>query len=532
MHITFVTSEAIPWAKTGGLADVCGALPAAIAAADPDTTVSVILPAYSSVYRADIPIEPTSLTFAVPLSDDEIVGGRLRHAVVGDPAVHFWFIDQPAYFHRDGLYGPPGDAYADNDKRFAFFTRAAIAAIGRLGVSGLNGGDPDPAAMPDVVHCHDWQSATLPSIVRRDVALRETFASTATVLTIHNLAYQGQFDVASFERLGLSWDHFHADAMEFYGGVNFLKCGLVDADHLTTVSPTYAVEICGDRFGCGLDGVLLSRRDALSGILNGIDDAVWNPADDPHLPMGYTVDNHRDGKHAAAVAVRGELGLPDAPEVPVLGLVGRLAEQKGWDLILPVIERHLRQDRPTQWAILGSGDGRTEDALRQLRDEFPHALGIHIGFDEGLAHRIEAASDLFVMPSHYEPCGLNQMYSMRYGSIPVVTPVGGLADTVIDLTDETSADGTGTGFHLRSIDVDGLDEAISRALHTRYHHGSTWNAMIRRGMTTDWSWRASGKKYVDLYRSLPRHGPTSARPSSAAQPASRSGPAAPSYRRR
>ncbi|MEO1530171.1 MAG: glycogen synthase GlgA, partial [Planctomycetota bacterium] len=450
MNIAYLTTEAVPFAKTGGLADVCGTLPREVA--NLGHRCAVILPAFRQVYRAGIEIESTDISFAIPMSRTKLVGGRLLRSKLPSCEVPVWLIDQPQYFDRDGLYGDQHGDYPDNAERFTFFCRAALAALTRIEME------------VDLIHCNDWQTGLVPGLVRATPAQYAPLANAATVMTIHNMAYQGSFPADAFRWTGLDWQFFHHDSFEFYDQLNFLKAGITTADEVTTVSPRYAAEICTPEQGCGLDRVLAERRRSVVGIANGIDIDEWNPKTDVKLPARFDADSWQDGKAFNKDSLQSEFGLGTSRDTPLIGLVGRLAEQKGWDLILPVIERHVIERRPTQWMILGSGDARIEQELKRLHDQAPDQVAIHLGFHDALAHRIEAASDVFLMPSHYEPCGLNQLYSLRYGALPIVTATGGLADTVIDCTPETLADGTATGFHLGEVSVDGLDQAIGRAL--------------------------------------------------------------------
>lgn len=493
-RVFYLTTEAVPLAKTGGLADVCGALPIAVQN-DPesDFRCSLVMPAFASIYKSGLKIEKTDVSFAIDMGDGKLVGGRLLRSALPNPAgtpVPVWFIDQPIYFGREGLYGPPGDAYDDNAERFIFFCRAAISVLRRM-VGGV-----------DVIHCNDWQTGLIPALIDADPATSKHFENTATVLTVHNLAYQGHYPSDVFPMTGLSWDHFRSETFEYYGGMNFLKTGLVAADAITTVSERYSQEIQNRQTGCGLEAILSARKTDLHGIVNGIDPGIWDPSSDPHLVANYDVTNWKTGKAVNKAALQSELKMAVDPNVPVIGLVGRLAIQKGWDLIIETIRQHLEDDRPVQWAVLGSGDAAYESALRELGKQFGKNCGVHVGFDEGLAHRIEASSDLFLMPSQYEPCGLNQLYSLRYGSVPVVTAVGGLADTVVDATERTLADGTATGFWINPPSVEGLDAAIGRALELRYHQPAQFSKMVVTGMKQDWSWRRSGRKYTQLYKKI------------------------------
>ncbi|WP_182866765.1 glycogen synthase GlgA [Stieleria mannarensis] len=485
MNIVYVTSEAVPLAKTGGLADVCGTLPREVAALG--HRCAVILPAFRSVHRAGLKIDTTDISFAIPMSPGKLVGGRLLKCLLPESNVVAWLIDQPQYFDRESLYGDELGDYRDNAERFAFFCRAALAALMRIEMN------------VDVLHCNDWQSGLIPALLQASPTAYGSLSRAATLMTIHNMAYQGNFHRDAFAWTGLDWKHFTHESFEYYGQLNFLKTGIVCADHVTTVSPRYAMEICTPQHGCGLDGVLASKGGRVTGITNGIDETDWNPATDAKLPVTFDKDDWQSGKVANKRSLQNEFGLEESDDVPMIGLVGRLAEQKGWDLILPVIRQHVQEGRPTQWMILGSGDKQIETELAALAAQAPQQVAAHVGFSEALAHRIEAAADLFVMPSHYEPCGLNQLYSLRYGTIPIVTATGGLADTVVDTTAESLANETATGFHLREVSPRGLDEAIGRALQLRYHDQKNWKNLVERAMSADWSWRKSASQYVELY---------------------------------
>lgn len=491
MNIIYLTTEAVPFAKTGGLADVCGALPARVAALG--HRAAVLMPAFRGIRDAGIPVETTDISFAVQMSDKKLVGGRLLKSKLPDSEVDVWFVDQPQYFDRESLYGTSQGDYPDNAERFTFFCRAAMQAISRIGWS------------VDVVHCNDWQTGLVPALMRATPDEYPWVKNASSVLTIHNLAYQGSFAPEEFQWTGLGWEHFHHDSFEFYHRLNFLKTGIVTADMITTVSPQYAKEIRTHEQGCGLDPILSGISDRVSGITNGIDRSVWNPAVDTRLTEHYDVGTWQQGKLANKRSLQQEFkiseceSLADSRDTPLIGLVGRLADQKGWDLIVPVLRRHMEQNRTTQWIVLGSGDPHIENELRQLAGNYSDRFALHVGFSDALAHRIEAGSDLFVMPSRYEPCGLNQLYSLRYGTVPIVTQTGGLADTVTECTDDTIADGTATGFFVPEYTVDALDKSIGRALNMRYHEPKKWSKIIENGMTQDWSWRKSASQYVDLY---------------------------------
>lgn len=485
MKIAYLTTEAVPFAKTGGLADVCGTLPERVAA--DGQMAALFMPAFRSVRASGQPIETTDISFAVAMSDHKLVGARLLKSTLPDSSVPVWMIDQPQYFDRDSLYGTAAGDYPDNAERFAFFCRAALIAIARVFPS------------PDIVHCNDWQTGLVPAIMKAVPHQHPEVASAASIFTIHNLAYQGQFTHDAYAWTGLSWKHFIPSELEFYGQLNYLKAGIISADQVTTVSGRYAEEIRTAEHGCGLDSVLRSIGDRVHGIVNGIDVLRWDPATDPHLTANYDASSWQSGKNANKQSLQAEFGLAVNEELPMIGCVGRLAGQKGWDIILPVIEWHLRENRPTQWMVLGSGESQYEQALARLASEFPGRFAVHLGFSDALAHRIEAGSDVFVMASRYEPCGLNQLYSLRYGAVPIVTETGGLADTVTDTNDHTLADGTATGFFIRSLDPYQLDEAIGDALRIRYHEKNNWDQIVRTGMNQDWSWRKSASQYIELY---------------------------------
>lgn len=483
LNIVYLTTEAVPFAKTGGLADVCGKLPSVVAAAGHHC--SVIMPAFNSIRNSQMSVEQTDMSFAIEMPGDRIVGGRVLRSHLPGGVVPVYFIDQPQYFSRPSLYGDKHGDYRDNAERFIFFCRAAIEVMKRM---------DSPV---DLIQCNDWQTALVPALVQSN---HTGFPrNTPTVLSIHNLAYQGSFPAENYEATGLPWDRFRSDSFEYYGGLNFLKTGIVTADQVCTVSPTYADEIKTPLHGCGLDPILRSLGDRVSGIINGIDTEIWNPAKDVHLVRNYDVTSWEIGKLENKLALQAEMRLPSSPDVPLIGLVGRLADQKGWDLILPVLRQHLREDRPTQWVVLGSGDPAIESELAWLASEHADRLAAYIGFSEALAHRIEASSDLFVMPSRYEPCGLNQLYSLRYGTVCVVTNTGGLADTIVDTNADSIADETATGFHLRSHDVASLEQAIGEALRLRFHEKEIWKNIVQRGMACDWSWGASASQYIELY---------------------------------
>lgn len=473
MEILFVCSEVAPWSKTGGLGDVGGALPRALAARG--HAVSVVTPRYGGV-------DAKAHGFAL---EERSLGIRGDAAGVwvrrGRPDVYL--VEHARFFgSRGGLYGEGGRDYPDNAERFALFSRAALALPGVLGLR------------PRIVHANDWQTGLCPFLLRHEHAQDAALAGARSVFTIHNLAYQGVFPKQAVTVLGLPWDAFHHEAMEFHDQLSFMKTALTSADALTTVSPTYAREITTPEGGAGLDPVLRQRRASLHGILNGIDVTEWDPARDPHLPAHYS-SRDLSGKAVTKAALQRELGLPLAPDRPLLGMVSRLADQKGIDLVMAALPDLL--SRELQLVLLGTGSRAYEDVFRRAAAERPDRLAVHIGFDEGLAHRIEAGADLFLMPSRYEPCGLNQMYSLRYGAAPVVRAVGGLEDTVEDFDGWTR----GTGFKFRDYAPHALLLAVRRALDA-FRDRRAWRALVLRGMAQDFSWERSARSYEALFQSL------------------------------
>jgi starch synthase len=479
LHVAHVASEASPYAKSGGLGDVLAALPHALARAAVEVTV--ILPGYRAAHAvapATRRLGTVSARVSSHVEDATI-------AAVDGATVPTLLVDAPRYFDRPALYGESGRDYTDSAERFVFFCRAALEWLRRT------------TPPPDVVHVHDWQAALVPAFLAVDrPALYPELRATHAITTVHNLAYQGRFWEADWHLLNLDRRVFTPDGLEFFGYINFLKGGLVFADTVTTVSPRYADEIRTPAFGEGLDGVLRGRRADLVGILNGVDYATWDPATDPLIPARYDRDDLA-GKVRCKAALQAELGLDVRHDAPVLAVISRLAEQKGIDLVADVAPE-LLQTTDAQLAILGSGDPRLEAVLSALHDRLPRRVAVRLGFDDPLAHRIEAGADLFLMPSRYEPCGLSQLYSLRYGTVPVVHATGGLADTVVDY--DPAAD-TGTGFAFHALARAPFLDAIRRALTLR-RDAARWRALQRRGMAADFSWDAAAARYRALYEDL------------------------------
>ena len=479
INVVYASSELAPLAKTGGLADVAAALPAILGAGGDDVTV--ILPLYRCVRESGAELKPLSVphvsvplgpySVEVGLQGTELAGGRARLVCLRyDP-----------YFDRAGLYGENGCDYPDNAQRFSLFSRGVIAAARALGLR------------PHVFHVNDWQTALVCAYVR---TLESGWASGAkTLLTIHNIGYQGSFWKWDLPWTGLDWSLFNPEAVEFYDSVNFLKAGIVFADAVTTVSPTYAREIQSspDR-GMGMEGALGKRGRDVHGILNGVDRSVWDPETDPHIAENYSAKNLA-GKAKCKAALQTELGLPRKARAPLLASIGRIAEQKGTGLILGAADDLLTLEPDCQIVVLGTGDADIERGLKELEASRPRNVAARITYDDALAHRIEAGADIFLMPSLYEPCGLSQLYSMIYGTVPVVRRTGGLADTV-----EDSA-GTGTGFVFDRFAPGPLVEAARRAVAS-YRDAAAWRKMMKRAMAGNWSWESSALEYEALYRKM------------------------------
>ncbi|HEV3165509.1 MAG TPA: glycogen synthase GlgA [Isosphaeraceae bacterium] len=486
MKVVVIASEAVPFAKTGGLADVAGALPPALERLGHHATL--ILPCYRRAWTTGQTFKATGLTLRIPVGS-RIVEGHVHQAYLPGSHVSVYLIDRPEYFERDQLYSQDGTDYPDNCERYVFFARAALETIRLLELR------------PDVLHCNDWQTSLIPIYVEEFYRKHPGFGSIGTLLTIHNLAYQGSFWHWDMPLTGLDWRLFNWQQLEFHGRLNFLKAGIVFADLLSTVSPTYAHEIQTPEFGCGLDGLLRSRRLDLHGIVNGIDTSNWNPATDPMLACRYDADSMTAGKTACKAQLQRRANLPELPDVPLFAQIGRLDPQKGWDLMADVADDLLRGD--LQLVILGEGQPRYHALLDQLAEQHSGKLRAFLEFSNPLAHQIEAGADIFLMPSLYEPCGLNQLYSLAYGTVPVVRATGGLADTVVDATPQTLADGSATGFAFHDPTPRALRQAIDRAL-ALWPDRAAWTRLAQTGMRCDWSWERSARAYVKLYAEIRR----------------------------
>jgi starch synthase len=501
IRVLLAASEVVGFAKTGGLADVAGSLPTALARRG--HRCAAIMPLYHAARRADRPPVPTPHVFSVAVGD-RVVPARLWRSSLADD-VPIYFVENDLYFDRDdpaqgrGIYqytqadGARRD-YDDNCERFVFFNRAVLEAL------------PFLDDWPDVLHVNDWQTGLIPVMLREqyvprsDPRLRLHYDRVRTLLTVHNIAFQGVFWHWDMNLTGLDWRLFNPEQLEYHGKLCFLKAALVFSDLINTVSPTYAREIQTPYYGCGLQGVLYANRHRLSGIVNGVDYAVWDPRHDAHLPARYGPEQIDPGKGRCKAAVQAECGLSVDPAAPLLGVVARLTDQKGVDLIGAVAPGLL--DAGAQLTILGEGDPRYHQLFTDLRDRYPGRLGLTLGFREPLAHRIEAGADVFLMPSAFEPSGLNQLYSLRYGTPPVVRATGGLADTVTDATPETLAAGTATGFRFAAYSAEALWEAAGRAVGLFRTQPLTWRQLMQNGMLQDWSWDRSAAEYEALYHRL------------------------------
>lgn len=480
MRVLQVAAEVFPLVKTGGLADVLGALPQALVAQGADTRLLLPgFPAFIEAVREQVVVAEIGAVFGAARA-------TLRRGRMPDSGIVAYLVDAPSLYRRGG--GPyqddQGAEWVDNLQRFAL--------LGWVGAH-LASGELDPQWRPRVVHAHDWHAALACAYLAAHPQ-----AHARSVFTVHNLAYQGRFPGADFGLLGLPARFMGVDGFEFYGEVSFMKAGLQFADRITTVSPSYAAEIATPAFGEGLDGVIRARGTALRGILNGVDRAVWNPETDSELPAHYSAATLID-KALCKAALQREFGLEANAEAPLFGIVSRLTSQKGLDLALGALPMLL--ERGGQVVLLGSGDAALEAAFAATAAAQPQQVAVRIGYDEGLAHRIVAGVDALIVPSRFEPCGLVQLYGLRYGSLPVVRRVGGLADTVVDASVEALDGDRATGFAFDEASVHSLEGALARVFET-YGRGDDWEKIVRRAMAQDFSWAESAKRYLRLYAEL------------------------------
>ena len=481
MNVLLVSSEAVPFAKTGGLADVAGALPMYLSKLG--INASLVMPLYAKVTQAGVKLTKMKPVLSIRIGD-KVYAGSIWESKLPGSETPVYFIENKEFFNRPELYGEKGTDYTDNCHRFVFFCRAVLKTIKALGLA------------VDVLHVNDWQTGLIPVYLKTLYADDPAVRDIATLYTVHNLAYQGLFWHWDLPLTGLSWDLFNWTELEFFGKLSFMKAGLTFADALSTVSKQYAREIQTEEYGCGLEGVLTQRRDVLFGVVNGVDYNVWNPEVDELIPANYSVDDLR-GKTTCKSALQMEQGLPVREDVPLIGLISRLADQKGFDILAEIFDDLMGFD--LQFVLLGTGMPKYHEMFETLAKKYPEKLAVVLGFDNALAHRIEAASDMYLMPSTYEPCGLNQIYSLKYGAVPIVRETGGLKDTITNVTDATLKNGTATGFSFRVYKSAALLEAIKRALAC-YSQKKTWTKLVANCMRQDWSWERAAREYVEIYK--------------------------------
>jgi starch synthase len=477
MNILLASPEMAPFAKTGGLADVTGSLPRHLC--KNGIEVSVVIPKYKTVAVQSKPVGDIHVEIG-----SQVVSGTIEQSTITGTDIPVFLVCNEPYFNRDELYTVNGKDYPDNLERYTFFCRAILEMIKQGWVT------------PDLIHANDWQTALLPIYIKTKYRRDPSIRSIKTLYTIHNLAYQGVFPQEQLPITNIGWEHFHMEALEFYSQINLMKGAIVFSDAINTVSPKYAEEIQTPEFGCGLEGVLQMNEGRLHGILNGVDYTNWSPEHDTLIAAPYSLDTYKAGKARNKEVLLEEFQLrPRANRTPLFASVSRLAEQKGFDLVVQIVPKLAEHN--AQLAILGTGQPEIEEQLLELQSQYPETLSLMIEYDNQIAHLIEAGADIFLMPSRYEPCGLNQMYSLRYGTIPLVRSTGGLTDTIRDAT----ASAEGTGFMFDTADAATLWETCQRAM-TAFHNETLWDQMIRRAMNEDFSWNRSAMKYQQLYTEI------------------------------
>jgi starch synthase len=479
LRVLFVASEAVPFAKTGGLGDVVGVLPRALA--EVGVEVKVLMPLYGMVKQGQVPLTLAAEDLEGSVGPLKLVFNVMSPAA---PEYPFYFVERDEFFERSQLYGTPRGDYFDNLERFAFFCSTVLPCCEALGFQ------------PDLIHCHDWQASLVPVYLKTRWAEDLLLAGVKNVLTIHNLSYQGLFPKEKFPLLGLDWSLFSIDGLEYYDKINLLKGGIVFADAITTVSPSYSKEIQTPEYGYGLDGVLRTRSDVLFGILNGADYQEWSPETDRFIPARYT-SKDLSVKAQNKAALMEAFGLAqDKAAAPLLAMISRLTDQKGFDLVAEVLPELMAKE--VLVVILGTGEEKYHRWLAAEARKYPGKLGVKIAFDNALAHLIEAGADMFLMPSLFEPCGLNQMYSLKYGTIPIVRATGGLVDTV---TPVGHPKGPGTGFLFSDYTPEAFLTAIHEAL-AAFENQNLWRRIMKHAMNQDFSWKASARSYLELYQRL------------------------------
>lgn len=477
MKVLLATSEAVPFAKTGGLADVAGTLPLNLKKQDKNMDIRVIMPKYKGISGKDLRLVGE---FKVK------VGNKIKNVVIKSKIlhdVHFYFVQNNPFFYRDNLYGTPEGDYPDNAARFSLFSQAVLKLLKLINW------------FPEVIHCNDWQTGLIPVYLNSTYAKSKEYQKIGTLCTIHNMAYQGLFEASEILTTNLGWEFFTLDKIEFYGKINFLKAGIVYSDLLNTVSNEYAKEIQTPGYGFGLETTLCTRNNNLYGIINGIDYQEWNPEHDKFIYQNYDIDTIEKKKENKKQLLK-DVGLPFSEDIPLVGLVGRFSYQKGFDILGDTISKIMELN--LHLVILGRGEKVYQDAFAYLANKYPDKLRVRIDFNNPLGHKIYAASDMFLMPSRYEPCGLGQLISFKYGTVPIVHKIGGLSDTVIDFN---SKNGLGNGFTFKEYSSFHLLKSIKKALKV-YQNQKLWKKLVRNSMELDFSWDRSSKEYLKLYEKV------------------------------
>jgi len=482
LTILFAASEVVPFAKSGGLADVAGALPKALKALGHD--VRVVMPRYYVVDKEKYHLKPLQGELGVPMGSMGEAWAGVYEGVLPNSDVAVYFIEHDGFFGRKGLYDEEGEGYGDNDNRFIFFSKAVMQLAKKLHFR------------PDVIHVNDWHTAPIPVLLNTTYAHDPDFENTGTLLSIHNLQHQGKFYKGAMDVLGVGWEHFNMHELEEYGGVNLLKGGIVHADAINAVSKKYAQEIRTPAFGWGLDGLINDKAYKLYGILNGVDYEEWSPAIDTLIPQTFDIDR-LEGKAVCKEALQKTFNLPVNPDVPLIGLVGRLAEQKGITLLSSAIWNLMEMD--IQIILLGTGEKWAEYFFADVAAKYPDKFGCFIGYKNDLSHQIEAGSDMFLMPSLFEPCGLNQIYSLRYGTVPIVRATGGLDDTIQNYESTTQS---GTGFKFYDATPEALTGTVQWAVDVWYNDQEGFEKVRQSGMQQRFDWLEAAQSYEDLYRHI------------------------------
>ena len=484
MNVLIVSPEAVPFAKTGGLADVAGSLPKYLTRLG--ASAALVMPLYQKVPQSGQKLVKMAPTIRVPIGD-KVLSGSIWQSTLPDSDTPAYFLDQRDFYNRPELYGANGKDYPDNCQRFIFFCRGTLELIKALGLK------------VDVLHLNDWQTGLIPAYIRTLYARESAVADIATLFTIHNLAYQGLFWHWDMPLTGLSWDLFNWTELEFYGKLSFMKSGLVFADALSTVSKQYAREIQTEENGAGLEGVLTQRRDDLFGVVNGVDYTVWNPEVDRLLPANYSASDLR-GKAACKTQLQKEQHLAVRGDVPLIGIISRLVDSKGFDLLSELFDEMMKLD--LQFVLLGTGEPKLHELFAKIARDHPQKASVYLTFDNTLAHEIEAGADMFLMPSRYEPCGLNQFYSLRYGTIPIVRKTGGLADSIVNYSAATSRKGVATGFVFEKCSAKAMLGAIKKAVDLYRRDSKAWTRLRLTAMKQDFTWTASAREYDKLLQAM------------------------------